>query len=299
MPAFSANGSEPPDARRPPQFAIGPEPEWIGGFRLPSDAPPMKKLSVLLALLLGATSASAAANSAPATPATFPFPPRASATTTQIEGAFLRVESSYFNGRLSLRNQGWFFTADGRVSLNPTGGFDLAAFKKAATAQKSDGVYAIAEKKLTITWASGQKPSTYSYDLKPDGTIMLGGLGLTRIEGFKRGWRVAARYEGGSSAGGSGSYVGSSNSLELRRDGTFGTAAVGSVSAATSAGTVSAGSQSSQAGTYEFDGYTLTLKHADGREERRTVFAFGTRDAEGAPEFIWREGTMLRRRDAK
>jgi hypothetical protein len=93
--------------------------------------------------------------------------------------------------------------------------------------------------------------------------------------------------------------VAASNTLQLRRDGTFGGDAVTTMSSTSSKSVVSGGGTSSTAGTYEFDGYSLTLKHADGHVEKRSVFAFSDRDAQGAPEYIWREGTMMQRIDAK
>jgi hypothetical protein len=36
---------------------------------------------------------------------------------------------------------------------------------------------------------------------------------------------------------------------------------------------------------------------SDAHEELRTVFGYGGRDARGAPEHLWREGSLLRRRD--
>lgn len=232
----------------------------------------------------------------PAT-ATFPFPERTAGKPAGIQGAFLRVESWFFNGRLSLTQQGWFFTQDGRVSLTPVGGFDFARFAEAAHARKCDGVYWIDGDKLVVQWAHNAKTDTYAYESKPDGTLTLDGLAATRVDGFPRGWRADIVYEGGASVRGGGSYLASATSLHLRRDGTFDGEAVGSVSTVAAGHTVGGGSSSSTAGTYEFDGYTLTLRHADGRIEHRTVFAFSDRDAHGAPEFIWREGSMLSRRD--
>lgn len=243
------------------------------------------------------TAAAAGGKSAAPAPKTYAFPERPAGKKAGLEGAYLRVESWYFNGSLSLTNQGWFFTKEGRVALTPAGGFHADEFRRSTSARKSDGVYWIEGEKLTIQWADGSKPRTYTFtDVKKD-EMKLDGIGATRVDGFKKGFRLDAYYEGGASARGGGSFVASSNSLRFKKDGTFEGGAIGSVSASTSAGTVGGGSSSSSEGTYEFDGYTLTLKHADGREEKRTVFAFSDKDAQGRPEYIWREGTMLRRRD--
>ncbi len=227
----------------------------------------------------------------------FPFPERPEGKTAGLEGAYLRVVSWYWNGRLSLTNEGWFFTKDGRFSQTPVGGLKLVALAKAETARKTDGVYWIEGDKLILRWASGAQDREHDFARDKDGVLKIGGIAAVPVAGFVRGWRTDASFEGGASASGSGTYVAFSNSLHLRSDGTFASGAVGSVSAATSSGTVGGGSTRDGAGTYEFDDYSLVLRHADGRVEERTVFAFGDKGEKDAPDYIWREGTMLRRRD--
>lgn len=232
---------------------------------------------------------------APATKAAakYVWPERPAEAKAGLEGAWLRVETFYWNGSSSLSNQGWFFTKDGRFSKAPAGGFDFKTFAAAGQAGKSDGVYWITGDKITLRWANGSKPSEYAFARK-GAEIVLAGLGSTPVEGFKRGWRLDGKYEGGASFGGGA--VASSNTLVFRKDGTFARSSIGSISSKGSGTEVSAGSQSESAGTYEFDGYTLKLGYTDGTGKSHTVFAFGDLDGEGRPEYIYRDGTMMKRR---
>ena len=224
---------------------------------------------------------------------TYAFPARPAGKKAGLEGAWLRVESVYWGSNLSLSNQGWFFTKDGRFSRAPTGGFDFKDFGK-GPARKTDGNYWIEGDKLHLQWADGSQTTEYGFARKGD-ELVLGGIGSTPVEGFKKGWRFDGEYEGGASVGGGA--VANSNTLVFRKDGSFGSSSIGSIRSDSPQSTVSAGSQTQGGGTYEFDGYTLVLLHADGQLAKHTVFAFGDRDRAGRPEYIYRDGTMLRRQD--
>ena len=219
------------------------------------------------------------------------FPARPAGKRAGLDGAWLRVETFYWGSSLSLNNQSWFFTKDGRFSRSPSGGFD---FKALATgpARKSDGTYWIEGDKIFLQWSDGTQTTEYDFARK-GAEITLGGIGSTPVEGFRRGWRFDGEYEGGASI--SGGALATSTTLVFRQDGTFTRGSIGSISS-TSAGTsVSGGSQSQSAGTYAFDGFTLTLTPAGEAAQQFTVFAFGDKDAAGRPEYIYRDGTMMRR----
>ncbi len=235
---------------------------------------------------LRALGAAAVAVPKPAVVATRPAGAKAG-----LEGAFLRVETFYFSGSLSLDNQGWFFTPDGRFSKSPEGGFRPADFKPAGA---GDGTYWIADGKITFAWADGAEPTVYDFEAKAD-ELKWGGLGVTRVEGFPKGWRFDGEYEGGASIGGGALMA--SNTLVFRRDGTFGQTAVASFRSESDRSVVSGGSTGEAAGTYEFDGFTLTLKSNGGEVQAFTVFAFGDKDAAGRPDYLYRDGTMMRRQD--
>lgn len=223
----------------------------------------------------------------------YAFPARPAGARAGLEGAFLRVETAYFGSSLSLNNQGWFFTKNGRFSRKPAGGFDAAALATTAEARKTDGSYWIEGNKLTLAWADGSKPTVYN-DFEDKGDeLRWSGLGSTRVKPFRKGWRFDGEYEGGASVGG-GALM-SSTSITYRSDGTFRRGSVASVSSTSNGTRVSGGSQSEASGTYEFDGHTLTMTE-NGQTAKYTVFAFGDADAAGRPEYIYRDGTMMRRR---
>ena len=226
----------------------------------------------------------------------YKFPARPDGAAAGIEGAFLRVESFYWNGRLSLTNQAWFFTKNGRFIQSPTGGMDLKAFAEAEDAGKTGGSYWVEGDKLTLAWADGSKATVYSFTKDGDG-YLLDELGTVRVKGFKRGWRFDGAYEGGASitGGSGGTSIATSNTVVFRKDGTFARSSIGTFSSKGDSTEISGGGQSEGAGTYEFDGYSLTLKPKDGAETCYTVFAFGGEDDEGRPFYIYREGTMMKR----
>lgn len=241
-----------------------------------------------------ATPASTAAEVPPPPPPQHPFPALPADAKTGLDGAWLRTETFMWGTSLSLTNHVWFFTANGRVSRAPSGGFDPAVFAQAAsTSHPYSGTYRIEGEKIVIDWAGGAKPTTYNFARESGGGIKLGGLGCTPVRPFKTDWRVNARFEGGASTGGG---VSSANSLTLAADGTFTRSSIGSVSATTRDGTVSAGSQSSHDGTYTFDGFTLRLVKNDGTTKTHTVAAFGEADAESRPEYLYLDGGMLSRK---
>ena len=242
----------------------------------------------------GADGKPAAAVNARAT--TFGWPERPAGAKGGLQGAWLRMETYYWSGSLSFSNYGWFFTQSGRVSRAPSGGFNFEDFEKATQAGKEDGVYWITGDKITIRWADGSKDWEYSFEKKGD-ELRLDGIGATPVEGFKAGWRLDGEYEGGASLGGGA--LAASSTIVFRKDGTFARSSISSFKSTGDGTEISGGSQSAAAGTYEFNGHTLTLSPNDGATTRYTVFAFGEKDAEGRPEYIYRDGTMMRNQQMK
>lgn len=226
----------------------------------------------------------------------FAWPARPEGAKGGLQGAWLRTETFYWSGSLSLSNHGWFFTKNGRFSRAPAGGFDFNAFEKAEKAGGLDGVYWITGDKLILRWADGSKDLEYDFERKGD-ELKFGGIGAVPVQGFKKGWRLDGEYEGGASFGGGA--IASSNTLVFRKDGTFARSSVGSFVSRGDTTSVSGGSQSESAGTYEFNGYTLTLKLTDGSTVSHTVLAFGDKDGAGRPEYIYRDGTMMRNQEMK
>ncbi|MCU0792738.1 MAG: hypothetical protein MUE42_07790 [Opitutaceae bacterium] len=264
--------------------------EWTTAARLhplAAPAPPAPAPSVPAATTHAPV---VSATPPPAAPAQHAFPAHPPGAETGLEGAWLRTESFFFGTSLSLTNHVWFFTANGRVARAPSGGFDPAAFAEAkATPHRNAGVYRIEGDKLVVNWAGIEKPTTLPFAKLPDGGLKIGGIGCTRVRPFTNGWRVAGRFEGGASGGGSAT----SRSLTFRADGTFTRSSVASVSSTSRESVVSAGAQSQNDGTYAFDGFTLRLTAADGSIKTHTVAAFGAADPEGRPEYLYLDGGML------
>lgn len=222
------------------------------------------------------------------------FPTRPAGAKAGLEGAFLRVQTYYWGTRLSLTNEAWFFSKDGRFSKSPEGGFALDDLESTKAPRKTDGSYWIKDGTITLAWADGSTPTEESF-AREDGAFTIGGSGLSRVKGFKQGWRFDGVYEGGASITG----MAASSTLVFRKDGTVGNSSVATFSTTSDVSTVSGGSQGESAGTYVFDGFTLTLNLGDGGEKKYTVFAFSDEDAEGRPLYLYSEGTMMKRQDVK
>ncbi len=237
-------------------------------------------------------SALAAVTGPAAKPATLAFPARPAGATAGLNGVWLRVETYFFGTSLSITNEGWFFTPGGRVSKSPSGGMDLKAFATAPEARTSDGSYWLADGKLNVVWAGQSTPTSYSFEQK-DKELVIAGIGATPVQGMAKGWRADVAYEGGASIGGGA--LASTTTIIFRKDGTYSRDSIGSIRSVGPQVGVSAYAQASEAGRYEFDGYTLTLTHKEGLVTKHTVFAFSDRDGQGAPEYLWRDGGMMRR----
>lgn len=233
-----------------------------------------------------------AAPQGPAPPgATLPWPAIPRGARTPIEGAFY-VQRTYMmmGGGISLNHVSYFFTANGRFSASPSGGVNLASLAAQPAASRYEGSYWIDGQELVMAWADGRKPwrSKYEGDAK---SIVIGSSFASRQSPFPRGWRLDGSYEGGASIGGGTS---SSSTIRFRRDGTFTRGSSVAIVSSTSRSEVTAGGSAAGGGTYEFDGFVLTLRE-NGNERKFTVFAYGERDADGRPEHIFNQGLMMKR----
>lgn len=252
--------------------------EWTGADRLRARAEP----------------ASEAKTSRPKATAasTYTFP-AAPAGAGGLDGAWLRTESFFMGTSLTLNNHVWFFTPNGRVARAPTGGFDPAAFARAESTTTSwAGHYRIEGGKLIVDWVDGSKPTAYNFSRGPRDEIKIAGIGASRVRPFPSGTRFDGVFSGGASAGG----AASSTALNFHRDGSFSRDSIGSVASTSARSEVSAGSQTTKAGTYAFDGHTLRLTEADGTQRVHTVAAFGKPDGQGRPEYLYLDGGMLERK---
>lgn len=260
--------------------------EWAGADRLrpraaASDVPAP-----------ATTPAPSKASASPTASATYTFP-AAPAGAGGLDGAWLRTESFFMGTSLALTNHVWFFTANGRVARAPTGGFDPAAFARTESTTTSwAGHYRIEGGKLIVDWVDGSKPTAYNFARGPRDEIKIAGIGASRVRPFPAGTRFEGAFSGGASSGG----AASSTALNFHRDGSFTRDSVGSVASTSARSEVSAGSQTTKAGTYVFDGHTLRLTQADGTQRVHTVAAFGKPDGQGRPEYLYLDGGMLARK---
>ena len=223
--------------------------------------------------------------------ATLAWPAIPRGARTPIEGAFY-VQRTYMmmNGGISLNHESYFFTANGRFTYLPKGGVSLPALVSQPLATRYEGSYWIEGQELVMAWAEGGKVWRSKYE-GHEKSIVIGNAFASRQTPFPRGWRLEGSYQGGASIGGGTS---SSSSLNFRRDGTYTRGSGVAVVTQGRSSAVTAGGTAAGAGTYEFDGFTLTLRE-NGVERRLTVFPFGPRDAAGRPEHIFYEGLMIKR----
>lgn len=223
--------------------------------------------------------------------ATLPWPAIPRGARTPIEGAFY-VQRTYMmmGGGISLNHESYFFTSNGRFSNSPSGGVSLAALAAQPAATRYEGSYWIEGQELVMAWADGRKPwrSKYEGDAK---SIVIGSSFASRQSPFPRGWRLEGSYEGGASIGGGTS---SSSTIRFHRDGSYTRGSSVAIASSTSRSDVTAGGSAAGGGTYEFDGFMLTLRE-NGTERRYTVFAYGERDAAGRPAHIFNQGLMMKR----
>lgn len=218
------------------------------------------------------------------------WPVKSARATTPIEGAYL-VVTIYSYPSYTTYLEAWFFTKNGRFTQGATGGFSLQELSARPRPTKNDGTYWVENGELVMAWADGREQwrSRFNGQTK---TIFIGSRTGTLQGAFVRGWRMDGSYEGGASVGGGA--VSSSNRLNFHRNGTYTRGAITNISSVGRETEVSGGAIGSAAGTYEFNGHTLTLRE-NGIERKYTVFAYGQRDAAGRPEQIFWEGILVKR----
>jgi hypothetical protein len=152
----------------------------------------------------------------------------------------------YWSDTGSLEKSVWYFSPDGMAFENPAGGFSKDELAKAERSAKVSGGGGT----LTLTWADG-KASQGSYKPKPaENSFFWNGGSFTAIPGFKDPLAAAGTWQGGPSN--------VSRTLELAGDGNFTlTGAAGGIT-----------------GTWNAEGYALTLTASDGSTKRAVAFPF-------------------------
>jgi hypothetical protein len=180
----------------------------------------------------------------------------------------------FWSGTGSLEKAVWYFTEDGRVYRDLEQGFSDDVL---AQHQGPHGTAGMDGEDMVIRWSDG-KESRSTLEREKDGFSWDMGI-FTPVKRFDDESALEGRWQGGNSVSMSGGSASSSNTLELREDGTFAQESAGSVSARSSESTVSGGASGSRSGKWDLDGYSLVLTYADGTTVRGVTFPYDDGDS--------------------
>lgn len=217
-----------------------------------------------------------------------------------LNGLYLRLESSYWNGRLSHNERHYYFPDSGKIYDGiPAGGLDNFSWDRARQAEpRNCGTCRLSGGKLEIDWGGGRGHTSQKFEWKENG-FELDGLYNDHVGSFEKGQKLYGGYGASASVGGGGyTYVGSARSLVFKTNGTFTGGAAASFSTAGSRGgrEVSGGSSSEDSGTYKLTGgNTLELRHADGKTTVHTVYPWGEKtDPKQQPTRMCIDGKLFK-----
>ncbi len=202
----------------------------------------------------------------------------------------LHLMTRYWIATGSLEKASYYFTSDGRVYVDLEDGFsdDILAQHKG-----EHGTVRIDGKEMVITWKNGKDERS---ELEKSDSGFAWDMGLfAPVEPFEEAKELVGRWEGGTSVSFSGSSSATSNSLDLRDDGSFTGESVASLSSRSSESAVTAGSSSDHSGTWKLDGYTLVLTYSDGRTRRGVTFPFDDEKTPVYPDRFYFAGTMYKK----
>ncbi len=202
-----------------------------------------------------------------------------------LNGLYLRLESSYWNGRLSHNERHYYFPDSGRIYDGvPAGGLDNFSWDRVRQAEPRN---------CGTCGHTSQK-----FEWKENG-FELDGLYNDHVGSFDKGQKLSGGYGASASVGGGGyTYVGSARSLVFKTNGTFtgGAAASFSTAGSSSGREISGGGGSEDSGTYKMTGgNTLELRHADGKTTLHTVYPWGEKgDSKQQPTRMSIDGKLFK-----
>lgn len=203
----------------------------------------------------------------------------------------LYLMTKYWIATGSLEKSVWYFAPDGRVFLNPDGGFSEPELSAQSQAK---GNITMNGDVMTITWSDGR---TSSNDVErsdgSDGFAWDTGL-YAPVKPFGDSAQLVGKWEGGESISFSGNSAITSRSLDIRADGTFQRTGVASLRSESSESIASAGASAESSGTWVLDGYTLTLTFGDGKVMRGVAFPFDDEATPLYPDRFYFSGTMYK-----
>ncbi|KAA9339569.1 hypothetical protein F0P96_02855 [Hymenobacter busanensis] len=244
---------------------------------------------------VGARPAAAAAVKPPASPAA-PKSAALGAATPPVPAKMMGNKpvglffmTRYWIATGSLEKRVWYFAPDGRVYWDPTG-FSAAEL---AAHRGTKGTYQVSGNQMTIKWSDG---TTTKGEVEAQARSFGWDMGLfSAVKPFTSANQLVGSYEGGESvSSGSGSII-TSNTIRLNADGTFSRDGVASVKSVSSESTVSGGSQSKNAGRWQWQGYYLTLTDGTGKTTRGITFPFDDEKTKVFPDRLYFNGTMFKR----
>jgi hypothetical protein len=203
--------------------------------------------------------------------------------------------------QIALRAQDYYILLPGdKVVLGlPAGGLDAAAIEKYCAANPQNvGSYTLKDGQMNITWNDGKrKPDSWKHVVLQNGEEEMGGAMWMKGLPFPAGHKLDGTYKWSASAGsGTDRAVAAAGSIILKADGTFSRKAVGSVRAS-GGETVGATAENEQNGTYELNGYTMTLKPKVGAATRHTFFVQGVEKDIPKPGIVVYDGSTAFRTD--
>ncbi|WP_201981014.1 tetratricopeptide repeat protein [Hymenobacter rubidus] len=216
-------------------------------------------------------------------PLTNPAP--ASWTGGKLTGLYFMTRFWISSG--SLEKAVWYFSPDGRVYHNPTGGFAPAVL---AAGAEQKGTFSLSGGKLSIAWSDGKKDAA---DFTPNSTSFSWNAGIfVPVKSFANAGALVGRYEGGNSISG----ASSSSTIELRADGTYSQSGAGSVSSTTKDTYVSGGASSRGGGRWQLTGYTLTLTDGQGQATQGIAFPYDDPKTTLYPDRFYFLGVMYNKK---
>lgn len=201
----------------------------------------------------------------------------------------LYLMTRYWIATGSLETAVWYFTSDGHAYKDPE---DLS--EEALAAHKGDHATVRAEgDDMIFTWSDG-KESRSKLEKEKGGFNWDMGI-FAPVEGFDDEEELAGKWEGGKSVSFSGNYAATSNTLEIREDGTFRQSGVSSFRTTSNDSTVSTGGSGNDSGQWSLDGYSLTLTYENGKSVRGVSFPFDDEETPVKPDRFYFAGTMYKK----
>lgn len=184
----------------------------------------------------------------------------------------------------------WYFAPDGTFYENLNTGFspdDLKAHKG------SKGTYKVSGSMMEVTWSDGQS-SKAEVEIVPGGFNWDTGSYLP-VESFAAGKSIVGSYEGGASIGGGSNSVIVSKSLRLEADGRYTMSGITTATSTSNGTQARVGGESEAQGSWQLDGFSLTLVQSNGTTAQHIAFPFDDEKTPVYPDRIFVGGTMYKK----